>query len=993
MSLPTVASLWIGGHLSYLEQVCLKSFVDHGHRTVLYTYGTVTGVPDGVEVLDANTVFPNTNFIRHKKSGSPAIHADAFRYKMIESEDVIWIDADILCVRPWDMPRPYVFGWEKPGKLVCNAVLGLRPEAKTLALLNELCSDEYPIPPWASDEEMARLKAAKAAGEPAHVSELSWGVWGPAALTFFLFQTGEMKHVLPQEAFYPISFKDRRDLLAPGRDLSDRIGDGCYGVHLWNRRLRRRLVTHGDGTPAPGSWLADALVKHGVDPKAAPIPDEPPKGAEPAKQKSSYLSPVAVADVPRGRAKAEVERNPQSELAARNTQKLEAHTGRLLGWLPPAKEKPKSDRVLIVTGMKNEAPFILEWVAYHRAIGVTDFLVYTNDCTDNTNAILDRLAEHGYVLRLDNPWKKGKAQKPQHAALKDAITQPIFEEADWVLTIDVDEFINIHVGDGTLKAFFEAANHPNVVSFTWKFFGNGGVHGYEDRPIIEQFVRCAPEVIPKPRLGWGFKSMFHKSSPYTALGVHRPMKPDETRLDEVRWVNGSGKVMPPSALLRGWRSTTQSLGYELATLNHYVLRSAESYLVKRERGRINHTDQDQGFYYWSRRNYSTEIDQRIHARLPAMEAVRSEMLKDPVLAKLHAEAVAWHSSRIEKLKATPGYDDLFEELCRTDRPDAIHVKKEAAAAASVAAPAETLDYALPNPPRSAVEAVDPRFAHFASHAEENGGFFWQGDQNAVGFIPGDRSLVVSFDSEKTVKTDGDRFPAEFETLNGSLGCSVLGVMGLSRNWFQTPFVYQSLKTLSNGGFFETFDRILLLGSSMGGFGALAHANLVPNAQVLAFSPQSTLDPKRVPWDTRWGWASKLDWSGPQADAAKTQFPASTTIIFDPFDEDDVKHINRLKTREAKLFKAPFMGHGPDRHLSPSDALESCIELALRGELTEERFHKIRRDRRSVPKFQHDLIRICLDRNKPKLARAAAERAIQIQNSKKLKALLAEIESL
>ena len=49
MSLPIVASLWIGGRLSFLEQVCLKSFVDHGHRTILYTYGAVAGVPDGVE--------------------------------------------------------------------------------------------------------------------------------------------------------------------------------------------------------------------------------------------------------------------------------------------------------------------------------------------------------------------------------------------------------------------------------------------------------------------------------------------------------------------------------------------------------------------------------------------------------------------------------------------------------------------------------------------------------------------------------------------------------------------------------------------------------------------------------------------------------------------------------------------------------------------------------------------------------------------------------
>ena len=42
---------------------------------------------------------------------------------------------------------------------------------------------------------------------------------------------------------------------------------------------------------------------------------------------------------------------------------------------------------LIVTAMKNEGPFILEWAAYHLSIGFDRFLVYTNDCDDGTDAI------------------------------------------------------------------------------------------------------------------------------------------------------------------------------------------------------------------------------------------------------------------------------------------------------------------------------------------------------------------------------------------------------------------------------------------------------------------------------------------------------------------------------------------------------------------------------------------------------------------------------
>ena len=45
-------------------------------------------------------------------------------------------------------------------------------------------------------------------------------------------------------------------------------------------------------------------------------------------------------------------------------------------------------RILAVTTLRNEAPFIVEWVAHMRAIGVTDLLVYTNDCDDGTEALL-----------------------------------------------------------------------------------------------------------------------------------------------------------------------------------------------------------------------------------------------------------------------------------------------------------------------------------------------------------------------------------------------------------------------------------------------------------------------------------------------------------------------------------------------------------------------------------------------------------------------------
>ena len=95
MTLPTVASLWIGGNISFLEQVCLQSFVDHGHRTLLYTYGDVVNAPPGVEVLDAEAIYPTAQMVRHK-NGSPAPTADIFRYQLLKEQGAY---ADVLAGR------------------------------------------------------------------------------------------------------------------------------------------------------------------------------------------------------------------------------------------------------------------------------------------------------------------------------------------------------------------------------------------------------------------------------------------------------------------------------------------------------------------------------------------------------------------------------------------------------------------------------------------------------------------------------------------------------------------------------------------------------------------------------------------------------------------------------------------------------------------------------------------------------------------------------
>ena len=183
-------------------------------------------------------------------------------------------------------------------------------------------------------------------------------------------------------------------------------------------------------------------------------------------------------------------------------------------------------RAVAVLTVRNEGAFLLEWLAHHRACGFSDFLVFSNDCTDGTDLMLDRLAAMGWLTHIRNagPHPEG----PQWAALKAADRHPLVRGAEWLLVLDIDEFVNVHVGDRTLAALLTALPDATAIPLTWRLFGNAEVHAYADDLLIRQFTRCAPEVIRKPHQAWGFKTLFRNIDIYKKLGVHRPkgLKPD-----------------------------------------------------------------------------------------------------------------------------------------------------------------------------------------------------------------------------------------------------------------------------------------------------------------------------------------------------------------------------------------------------------------------------------------------------------------------------------
>lgn len=230
--------------------------------------------------------------LRHARTGSPAIHADLFRLNMLQKTGKVWVDADMYCYQPFDFTAPHVFGWEKPG-LVCNAVLGLPKDSDALGNMLEFFKDKYAIAPWLKPWQKRELEAERDAGNPVHMTAQNWGFTGPEAVTYFLNDSGEIEFAQPQAAFYPISFRHRNHMIKKRFNVASELGNDTFGVHFWARRMKPRLEEKEGGSPDAGSFMDDAILRHGIVCEDAPIPRKIVK-QDPRTRDANFLAELAL---------------------------------------------------------------------------------------------------------------------------------------------------------------------------------------------------------------------------------------------------------------------------------------------------------------------------------------------------------------------------------------------------------------------------------------------------------------------------------------------------------------------------------------------------------------------------------------------------------------------------------------------------------------------------------------------------------------------------
>lgn len=308
--------------------------------------------------------------------------------------------------------------------------------------------------------------------------------------------------------------------------------------------------------------------------------------------------------------------------------------------------------------MKDEGHSVLEWVVFHHLMGFDNLVAYTNDCSDHTDDMLIRLQEMGYCQHFRNDIPEGK--KPQPNCLRLAEKNPEVTDTEWLLVMDADEFVNVKCNDGKISDLINAVpDNTDAITLTWRFFGSSEIQEFDPGIVIQSYTRAAPDRFPQ---GWGVKTMFR---PYEdmKLGIHRPhmkkakQEPERLRiLNAQKWVNGSGKPMPDDFNLSGWRSTKPTLGYDLVEMNHYALKSYESYLLRRARGNVNNKVDKYNWAYFSRYDRNeVEIKSMKRFVTPVRQKMR-ELLRDDKLRDLQQRSLAYHRDIIAKLRSQGDYD-------------------------------------------------------------------------------------------------------------------------------------------------------------------------------------------------------------------------------------------------------------------------------------------------------------------------------------------------
>ena len=302
------------------------------------------------------------------------------------------------------------------------------------------------------------------------------------------------------------------------------------------------------------------------------------------------------------------------------------------------------ERFRVFAAMKDEGAFILEWVAWYRMLGF-EVLVGVNDCTDHSPEMLECLAEAGWLHWFEHsPRDRQPPKTSAHNALR---RHPSLQDTDWLFICDVDEFLCLHQGDGTIGSYLDWLGRDFMgVAFHWRCIGNSGWRRYRDGLVHRQFQRCGA---PDNGVNANFKTLIRNPLQFRRFTDHAPVAPDmDWTLPEHRIIDCQRRPIArftthPHPIR--FTDATQ-ITHATAQLNHYVIRSDESYDLKRGRPSASAFKDRYTERFYQARNRNGRKDLSASAYAAQFDAVHADICAVPGVMRLHHLCCADYVKRL-----------------------------------------------------------------------------------------------------------------------------------------------------------------------------------------------------------------------------------------------------------------------------------------------------------------------------------------------------------
>jgi pimeloyl-ACP methyl ester carboxylesterase len=156
------------------------------------------------------------------------------------------------------------------------------------------------------------------------------------------------------------------------------------------------------------------------------------------------------------------------------------------------------------------------------------------------------------------------------------------------------------------------------------------------------------------------------------------------------------------------------------------------------------------------------------------------------------------------------------------------------------------------------------------------------------------------------------------------------VVDKQRSWYNAtaPAILSTL-----GPRLRDFHKVVTIGNSMGGFGAIYFASRLPNCQTaIAFVPQFSVDPEIVPGETRWKEHRARLSAWPVRHAmVEANGEAAFNIFFGGSDSHDQAHLALFKSHATlgmSIFSLPDADHGVAKYLRQRNLLRPLLDAVI-----------------------------------------------------------------